>query len=190
MFLSCSRSCCCCCCWGCCCCCCCCCPRGGDEASKLDKLVWPSKSSFNSVFLLDPKRPPRASLPREKIQHKGSYRIFSRGHVTLHLAVSVGRSIRPSVRHIFEVRAFFALLPLPNRPRRWHFVSALSIVVCHSCLCFLGALKLVMVGQLVSYANVQPSNSKVPTIQTSKFTYYCIIQKISGNDLTFYLKKK
>ena len=47
--------------------------------------------------------------------------IFSRGHATLHLAVSVGRSVgrsvRPSVRHIFEFRAFLALLLLPNRPR-------------------------------------------------------------------------
>ena len=47
--------------------------------------------------------------------------IFSRGHATLHLSVSVGRSVgqsvRPSVRHIFEFRAVFALLLLPNRPR-------------------------------------------------------------------------
>ena len=31
--------------------------------------------------------------------------------------MSVGRFVRPSVRHIFELRAVFALLPLPNRPR-------------------------------------------------------------------------
>ena len=37
---------------------------------------------------------------------------FSRVHVTLELAVSVG----PSVRNIFELRAVFALLPLPIRP--------------------------------------------------------------------------
>ena len=40
-------------------------------------------------------------------------RIFSRGHATLHLAVSVGMS----VRHISEFLAVFAVLLLPNRPR-------------------------------------------------------------------------
>ena len=40
---------------------------------------------------------------------------FSRGHVTLHLAVSVGRSVRPS-RNIFELEVVFALLLLPIRP--------------------------------------------------------------------------
>ena len=44
------------------------------------------------------------------------YFVFSRGHATLHLAVSVGRSVGPS-RNIFEFRAVFALLLLPNRPR-------------------------------------------------------------------------
>ena len=47
--------------------------------------------------------------------------MFSRGHATLHLAVSVGRSVDrsvgPSVRHIFEFRAVFALLLLPKHPR-------------------------------------------------------------------------
>ena len=38
--------------------------------------------------------------------------VFSLGHATLHLAVSVGTS----VGHIFESLADFALLPLPNRP--------------------------------------------------------------------------
>ena len=47
--------------------------------------------------------------------------LFSRGHATLHLAVSVG----PSVRHIFELRAVFALLLLPNRPRLDCRVSSL-----------------------------------------------------------------
>ena len=41
--------------------------------------------------------------------------LFSRGHATLHLAVSVGRSVGRSVT--FEFRAVFALLLLPNRPR-------------------------------------------------------------------------
>ena len=42
--------------------------------------------------------------------------VFSRGHATLHLAVSVRPSVRPS--EIFlKLRAVFALLPLPNRPR-------------------------------------------------------------------------
>ena len=39
--------------------------------------------------------------------------IFSRGHATLELAVSVGRS----VRQIFDSRVVFALPLLPNRPR-------------------------------------------------------------------------
>ena len=39
--------------------------------------------------------------------------IFSRGHATVELAASVGRS----VSHIFELRAVFALLLLPNRLR-------------------------------------------------------------------------
>ena len=55
--------------------------------------------------------------------------VFSRGHATLHLAVSVGRSVRRSVRlsvrHIFELRAVFALLLLPNRPRLDCHVSGL-----------------------------------------------------------------
>ena len=38
---------------------------------------------------------------------------FSRGHATLHLAVSVG----PLVRNVFELQAFFALPLLPNRSR-------------------------------------------------------------------------
>ena len=47
--------------------------------------------------------------------------LFSRGHATLHLAVSVGES----VRHIFELRSVFALLLLPNRPRLDFRVSGL-----------------------------------------------------------------
>ena len=42
---------------------------------------------------------------------------------TLHLAVSVGRS----VRHISEFRAVFALLLLPNRPRLDCRVSGLVL---------------------------------------------------------------
>ena len=47
--------------------------------------------------------------------------IFSRGHVTLHLAVSVGPSVGPSsvhplVGHISKLRVVFALLLLLNRP--------------------------------------------------------------------------
>ena len=49
--------------------------------------------------------------------------IFSRGHATLHLAVSVRRS----VRHIFEFRVVFAVLLLPNRPRLDCRVSGLVL---------------------------------------------------------------
>ena len=45
--------------------------------------------------------------------NSNGFEIFSRGHATLHLAVSV----RPSVGHIFEFRSVFALLLLPNRRR-------------------------------------------------------------------------
>ena len=53
------------------------------------------------------------------------YQVFSRGHATLHLAVSVGRSVPRSVGrsfswsvgHIFEFRAVFALLLLPKSLR-------------------------------------------------------------------------
>ena len=47
--------------------------------------------------------------------------IFSRRHATLHLVVSV----RPSVRNIFELRAIFASLLLPNRPQLDCCVSGL-----------------------------------------------------------------
>ena len=40
---------------------------------------------------------------------------------------SVGLSVRPSVRHIFEFRAVFALLLLPNRPRLDCRVSGLVL---------------------------------------------------------------
>ena len=47
--------------------------------------------------------------------------VFSCVHPTLHLAVLVGRlvgwSVGPSIRHIFEFQAIFALLLLPNHPR-------------------------------------------------------------------------
>ena len=39
--------------------------------------------------------------------------LFSRGYATLHLAMSVGRSVGPSIT--FEFQAVFALLLLPNR---------------------------------------------------------------------------
>ena len=55
--------------------------------------------------------------------------LFSRGHATLHLAVSVGRSVGRSVRHIFEFRAVFALLLLPNRPRLDCRVSGLVYAI-------------------------------------------------------------
>ena len=37
--------------------------------------------------------------------------------LTVHLAVSVGLSVGPSVGHISEFRAVFAVLLLPDRPR-------------------------------------------------------------------------
>ena len=49
---------------------------------------------------------------------------------------SVGPSVGPSVRHIFEFRAVFALLLLPNRPRLDCRVSGL-VFVCVFCYCLL-----------------------------------------------------
>ena len=46
-------------------------------------------------------------------------------YATLHPALSVRPSVRRSVRHIFELKVVFALVPLPNRPRRWCRVSGL-----------------------------------------------------------------
>ena len=40
-------------------------------------------------------------------------RLFSHGQATLHLAVSGG----PFVQNIYELRAVYAILLLPNRPR-------------------------------------------------------------------------
>ena len=60
--------------------------------------------------------------------------VFSRGHAILHLAVSIRPSIRrsvgPSVRNVFELRAVFTLLLLPNRPRLDCRVSGLALVAC------------------------------------------------------------
>ena len=54
-------------------------------------------------------------------RNKGPSLFFSRGHATLHLAVLVRRS----VCNIFEWRAVFVLLLLPNRPRQDCRVSGL-----------------------------------------------------------------
>jgi len=56
--------------------------------------------------------------------------LFSRGHATLHLGPSVGRSVGRSVGHILELRAVFALLLLPNRPRLDCRVSGLVCLWC------------------------------------------------------------
>ena len=50
---------------------------------------------------------------------------------------SVGPSVRPSVCHIFEFPAFFALLLLPNRPRLDCRVSGLVFLISFSFLCIL-----------------------------------------------------
>ena len=54
--------------------------------------------------------------------------VYSRGHATLYLAASVGQWVRPSVRHIFEFRAVFAPLLLPNRPRLYCRVSGMPCI--------------------------------------------------------------
>ena len=51
---------------------------------------------------------------------------FRRGRATLHLAVSVGRSVgRLQLTNMAEFRAVFALRPLPNRSRLCCPVSGL-----------------------------------------------------------------
>ena len=56
-------------------------------------------------------------------------RLFSHGQVTLHLAVSGGSSVRPSVQNIYELRAVYAMLLLPNHPRLDCRVSGLVYLV-------------------------------------------------------------
>ena len=65
---------------------------------------------------------------------KGYSQLFSRGHATLELAVSVGQSVGRLVGwsvglscHVFDSRAVSALLPLPNRPRLGCRVSGLVL---------------------------------------------------------------
>ena len=53
--------------------------------------------------------------------------LFSRGHATLLLAVSVSLSVRQS-RNIFELQAVFALLLLTYRPRQDCRVSGLVAI--------------------------------------------------------------
>ena len=55
---------------------------------------------------------------------------FSRRYVILHLAVSVGTSVRRYVTNTSEFRAVLALRPLPNRPRLSCRVSGLVLTIC------------------------------------------------------------
>ena len=56
--------------------------------------------------------------------------LFLVADTRLHLAVSVGTSVGRYVGHIFEFRAVFALLLLPNRPRLDCRVSGLVLFSC------------------------------------------------------------
>ena len=60
--------------------------------------------------------------------------VFSRGHATLHLAVSVGPSVRPS-QIFLKLRLIFELPLLPNRPRLDCRVSGLVILFADFFLC-------------------------------------------------------
>ena len=63
-----------------------------------------------------------------KNENPPGYTFFSRGHATLHLAVSVGPSVRRS--EIFlKLRAVFALLLLSIRPRLDCRVSGLVFIL-------------------------------------------------------------
>ena len=55
--------------------------------------------------------------------------IFSRGYTRLLLPVSVGPSVRWSVRHVFELRTVLELLLRPNHPRLDCRVSGLVSVM-------------------------------------------------------------
>ena len=62
---------------------------------------------------------------------------------------SVGRSVRPSVRHIFELRAVFALLLLLNRPRLDCRVSGLVYIHTRSVAVQLETMTTVNKGQQI-----------------------------------------
>ena len=62
---------------------------------------------------------------RSKIPEAGEFLVAD---TQLHLAVSVGPSVRRSVGNISELRAIFALLLLPNRPRLDCRVSGLVLI--------------------------------------------------------------
>ena len=80
----------------------------GQRSLSFDPQI--SCHSLKSIFL---------ALMKDRILKKqeNSSSVFSRGHATLHLAMSVGRSVCRSICHIFEFRAVFAILLLPSHPR-------------------------------------------------------------------------
>ena len=57
------------------------------------------------------------SLKNAAAAGKEDFESQTRDSTPCRVGRSVGRSVGPSVRHIFEFRAVFALLLLPNRPR-------------------------------------------------------------------------
>ena len=95
------------------------------------KLAFFKKMNFLTTQTVEQKpafSPFYASLALNIFLSLFSLFVFSRGHATLHLAVSV----RPSIRHISELRAVFALPPLPNRLRLSCRVSGLVFISLYS----------------------------------------------------------
>ena len=90
----------------------------------------PSVSLYISHVQYTQRHSPDASLPGRACwklvkKNKAERLPYSRGHATLHLVVSFVRSVRRSVTNVFELRAVFALWPLPNCPRLSWRVSGL-----------------------------------------------------------------
>ena len=77
----------------------------------------PAQTLESACFITAPAHPHATSVAVYPALLEVKLTFFSRGHATLYLAVSVGRSVGPSVRNIFELRAVFGLLLQPNRPR-------------------------------------------------------------------------
>ena len=93
---------------------------------KIDLIVWFSFVYTESNF---------SQQTRDShVFIKKLINLFSRGHATLHLAVSVGQYVRTSVGHIFEFQAVFALQLLSNRPRLDCRVSGLVFSCGHATL--------------------------------------------------------
>ena len=93
---------------------------------------------FQSGLTYTQRKPHFYSSARDSITRYAGWSIgplvgllFGRRHATLHLAMLVGRLVGALVGNVFEFRAVFALLLLPNRPRLDCRVSGLVFSLAH-----------------------------------------------------------